>query len=212
VQTGIWNLELDPFVAIRMNVFLIGYRGSGKTTVAAALAGRLSWPWIDADVELERRAGKSIKQIFAEQGEKAFRDLESAVVAELAAGDQRVIALGGGAVLREQNRQAIAGRGPVVWLTATPEVLFERISADATTTERRPNLTAAGGIAEIRSLLAQRAPVYQACADLVVDAVQLLPEELAALIVHGLRLETPNANAPPHPTHHLPPTAPRHCP
>src|SRR5690349_1810518 len=99
-----------------MNLFLIGYRGSGKTTVAAALAERLGWPWIDADVELERRAGKSIKEIFAAEGETGFRDRESATLAELAHRDGWIVALGGGAVLREQNREAVTGRGPVVWL------------------------------------------------------------------------------------------------
>src|SRR5436190_19410550 len=101
-----------------MNLFLIGYRGSGKTTVAAALAQRLGWPWIDADVELERRAGRSIKEIFATEGEAGFRDRESATLANLAQRDGWIVALGGGAVLREQNRQAIAGRGKVVWLRA----------------------------------------------------------------------------------------------
>src|SRR5438105_5004584 len=104
--------------APRMNLFLIGYRGSGKTTVAAALAERLGWPWIDADTELEQRAAKSIKQIFAEGGENAFRELESAIVAKLAAGERQIVALGGGAVLREENRRALAGRGKVVWLRA----------------------------------------------------------------------------------------------
>src|SRR5688572_30506661 len=87
-----------------MNLFLIGYRGSGKTTVARALGELLRWPWLDADVELERRAGKSIQQIFADDGEGAFRDLESAVVADLARLDRHVLALGGGAVMRDENR------------------------------------------------------------------------------------------------------------
>ena len=88
------------------------------------------------------------------EGEQAFRDLESAIVTDLAARDGCIIALGGGVVLREQNRQAVAGRGKIVWLQASPEVLFGRIHADPTTAERRPNLTAQGGLAEIRDLLA----------------------------------------------------------
>src|SRR5688572_10466805 len=101
-----------------MNIFLIGYRGSGKSTVAQHAAKLLGWPWLDADAVLEVRAGKSIRQIFADEGEGAFRDLESAVVADLAGSDEHVIALGGGAILREENRQALAGRGLVVWLQA----------------------------------------------------------------------------------------------
>lgn len=169
-----------------MNLFLIGYRGCGKTTVAQELARRLGWKWVDADVELEKRAGKSIKQIFAESGELAFRDLESAVVADLAGRERQIIALGGGAILREQNRQALAGRGLVIWLHASPETLFARISADPTTGERRPNLTAGGGLEEIRTLLDQRTPLYRQCADLIVDADRQVPEEIAAKIVVAL--------------------------
>jgi shikimate kinase len=87
-----------------MNLALIGYRGTGKTTVARLLAARLGWQWFDADVELERQAGKTIKQIFAEGGEAAFRDWEEKIVAQLTAQSNLVIALGGGAILRPQSR------------------------------------------------------------------------------------------------------------
>lgn len=174
-----------------MNLFLIGYRGCGKTSVARALSQQIGWPWLDADVELEARAGKSIKQIFESEGEMAFRDLESAVIADLAQRDRHVLALGGGAVVREQNRTALAGRGKIVWLTASPETLRARIAADPATQERRPNLTGQGGLAEIRELLDRRKPIYEACADLVVDAERLAPEQLARLIVTSLSLEQP---------------------
>jgi shikimate kinase len=172
-----------------MNIFLVGYRGSGKTTVGAALAERLGWPWLDADAELERRTGKTIKQIFAEQGETAFRDLESEVLAELAKLDRHIIALGGGVILRDQNRRLLAGHGKVVWLKASAEVLLVRISGDATTAERRPNLTGQGGLAEIRTLLAERTPLYAACADLTVDAESTSSAEIAQLIIAELRLQ-----------------------
>ena len=172
-----------------MNLFLIGYRGSGKTTVAAALAKQLGWPWIDADAELERRAGKTIKQVFADQGEPAFRDLEGVIVADLAAREGHVIALGGGAVLREENRKALVGRGKIVWLRASPEILLGRISGDETTSERRPNLTGQGGLAEIRTLLAARTPRYAACADLTVDAEGRSAVEIAHQIIAELKLQ-----------------------
>ncbi len=174
-----------------MNLFLIGYRGCGKTTVAARAAELLGWPWLDADAVLEARAGKSIKQIFAEDGETAFRDLESAVIADLAAGQRHVIALGGGAILREQNRQALVGRGQVVWLQASPETLLARIAADPTTAQRRPNLTGQGGLAEIRSLLDERTPLYRQCAHVVIDAEQLQPAEIARRIVASLSQPNP---------------------
>jgi shikimate kinase len=172
-----------------MNLFLIGYRGSGKTTVAAALAEQLNWPWIDADAELERRAGKTIKEIFQAGGEESFRDLESSVVADLAGADGQIVALGGGAVLREQNRQALNGRGKVVWLKASPEALFQRIQGDPTTAARRPNLTGQGGLAEIRTLLAERTPLYAACADLTIDAEQPSPATIARQIIAQLKLQ-----------------------
>jgi len=173
-----------------MNLFLIGYRGSGKSTVAAALAERLHWPWIDADAELERRAGLSIKEIFAREGESGFRQSEADVVQDLAGRDGWIVALGGGAVLRDDNRRTVAGRGKIVWLKASPETLAKRIHADPTTAERRPNLTAQGGLAEIRELVTRRAPLYAAWADLTVVAEEQSPAEIADRICRELHLET----------------------
>lgn len=162
-----------------MNVFLIGYRGSGKSTVARLTAELLEWKWLDADEELERRAEKTIKQIFADDGESSFRELETTVIADIAKLDEHVIALGGGSVVRQQNRTAIAARGPIVWLKASAETLWQRIQADQTTAERRPNLTEQGGLEEIRSLLAERTPIYAQCADLALDAESPTPQQIA---------------------------------
>ncbi|MEX0712312.1 MAG: shikimate kinase, partial [Pirellulales bacterium] len=101
-----------------MNIVLIGYRGSGKSTVARELAGRLGWPWLDADHQIEERAGKSIAAVFAEEGEERFRDLESSLLAELVERDKTVLAAGGGAVLRPANRALLRSAGKVVWLQA----------------------------------------------------------------------------------------------
>src|SRR5687767_5496661 len=127
-----------------MLIFLIGYRGTGKSTVARLLALRLGCEWIDADVEIELRAGKSIAAIFADDGEPVFRDLESEVVADLARRPNAVVALGGGAVLREENRRAITG-GVSIWLKASVATILGRLASDATTGDRRPNLTTQGG-------------------------------------------------------------------
>ena len=166
-----------------MNLVLIGYRATGKSQVARLLAARLGWPWFDADEEVERRAGRTIARIFADQGEQAFRDLESAVVEELAQRTRAVIALGGGAVMRAENRAAIAGQGRVVWLTASPETILRRIEADEGSTSRRPNLTAAGGITEIIATLEARKEIYRQCAHLVVDTQDKTPAEVAEAIL-----------------------------
>jgi shikimate kinase len=167
-----------------MFIALIGYRGSGKTNVAPRVATRLGWSWIDADDEIERRAGKTIATIFADDGEAAFRDWESGILEELVSRDRTVLALGGGVVLRAENREQLGdGRGKVVWLKAAPHTLQQRIAADVTTTVRRPNLTAAGGLLEIQLLLNQREPLYKECADLIVDTEGKTPETVAAEIV-----------------------------
>jgi shikimate kinase len=150
-------------------IFLIGYRGTGKSTVARHLAERLGYDSIDADEEIERRAGRSIAAIFAEDGEVAFRDLESRLVHELARLRRTVIALGGGAMLRDTNRNAIRAAGPVVWLTAPVDAIVARLAADPTTAGRRPNLTKIGGWEEVEAVLAERTPIYRQCATLMVD-------------------------------------------
>ena len=164
-------------------IALIGYRGTGKTTVARQLAALLGWDWVDADVEVELRAGKSIAAIFADGGEAAFRDLEAAVVAELCGRTRVVLALGGGAVLREESRSAVAGCDAVVWLRAPVEEIERRLGGDPTTAGRRPNLTNSGGRQEIERLLAVRTPIYAACATVVVDTEGKSPAEIAAEIV-----------------------------
>jgi shikimate kinase len=168
------------------SIALIGYRGAGKTTVAQRLAVRLGWDWVDADVEVELRAGKSIAAIFQDDGEAAFRDLESAVVRALCRRERSVLALGGGAVLRELNRQAIAGCGAVVWLRASTDSIFHRLEADPTTASRRPNLTNANLRNEIERLVGERTPIYRACATLDVDTEHKTPAEIADEIVAAL--------------------------
>lgn len=170
-----------------MNIYLIGYRGSGKTTVAAHLARLLSWKWLDADDEIERQAQKTIKEIFSSAGEEVFRDHESAAIAALVQLQDHVLALGGGAVLREENRSLIEKSGKVVWLQASPEVLYQRILDDASTADRRPNLTSDGGLEEIQRLLAIRSPLYTACADLTLNTETASPEKLAAEIAAWLK-------------------------
>lgn len=164
-------------------LFLTGYRGTGKSTVGRVVAERLGWDAIDSDDEIERRAGKSIAQMFTEDGEPAFRDLEEQVVADLCQQDTTVIALGGGAILRPATRQRIGASGAVVWLTASPEAIAERLATDVSTATRRPNLTATGGVEEVRHVLAEREPLYRQCATLVLETEGRSPEAIADDIV-----------------------------
>lgn len=171
-----------------MNLILIGYRGTGKSTVARRLALRLGWDWVDSDVEIELQAGKSIAAIFAEDGEAAFRDLETAVIGELGRRNRHVLGTGGGAVLREENREILRESGKIVWLQATAETIAARIETDTTTSARRPNLTNQGGLPEIRELLAARAPIYRGCADLAVDTEEKEPAAVVEEILTRLQL------------------------
>jgi shikimate kinase len=168
-------------------VTLIGYRGTGKTTVAAGLARRLGCPWWDADVELERRVGTTIASLLRDHGEPYFRDEESGVLGELLAKPEGVLATGGGVILRPGNREHLRKKGGcVVWLTAPSPILRRRLAADPTTASRRPGLTNADPLAEIESILAVREPLYRACADVVIDASVASPEEVVESILRAL--------------------------
>jgi shikimate kinase len=165
------------------NILLTGYRCTGKTTTGRLLAARLGWDFADVDDLIESTAGKSIADIFAAEGEAGFRDRESAALAELCRRSDCVIATGGGAVLREANREALRDAGLVVWLTAAPETLWQRLQADPSTAARRPNLTASGGLDEVRNLLAAREPLYREAADFAVASDDLSPQAVADAIL-----------------------------
>jgi len=171
-----------------MNVYLIGYRGTGKTTVARLLAARIGGAAVDADERLEARAGRSIREIFETGGEREFRELEADVLRELSEHDRQIVALGGGVVLREDNRRALKN-GRTVWLQASAATLWERVASDPSTDTRRPNLTTQGGPAEIEQLLAAREPLYAQCADWVVDTERRTPAEVAERIEAWLAKE-----------------------
>jgi len=158
-----------------MSIFLVGYRGSGKTTVGLLLAGRLAKPFVDLDQQIVAMAEKSIKMIFAEDGEKYFRDLETQALLAAIQQPEQVIALGGGALIREENRAAIkAGGHQVVYLRCDASELVKRIAADPATAANRPNLTGlGGGLAEVQTLLAQREPIYRAVCHYEIDVTYL---------------------------------------
>jgi shikimate kinase len=159
-------------------LFLIGPRGSGKTTIARLLAERLGWDGVDADDALESRYGKSVRAIFAEEGEAGFREKESLVLAELCGGRRCVVSTGGGVVVREANRALLRASGYVVWLTADAETLWRRLQEDDRSDERRPVLTV-GGRAEVEEVLRVREPWYRECAHLTVRTEGRPPEAVA---------------------------------
>ncbi len=141
------------------NVYFLGFMGVGKSRIGKAFARLVRRPFLDTDELIVRRAGKSISEIFAEEGEEGFRRLETQVIGETAAVPGRVVALGGGAVLREENWKLIEASGITVCLTAPIEVLSERIGRN----QRRPLLAGLPPderLARIREMLAQRAPYY----------------------------------------------------
>jgi shikimate kinase len=169
-----------------MSLILIGYRGSGKTTIGKKLASRLWWKFVDTDALIVQTAGKSIKEIFEQDGEPQFRILESVAVKDACALQDHIIALGGGAVMKEENRALIKSSGhKIAYLRCKPEVLLQRIQSDTATAMNRPNLTALGGIAEIENLLAQREPLYRELQSFELDVTNLTPEEA---VVHLSRM------------------------
>ncbi len=167
-------------------IFLIGYRGTGKSTVARLLAERLGWACIDADEFLEQTHGTTIRDLFAREGESGFRAKEAEALAELCLQTSVVIATGGGVVLREENRRLLKQNSVCVWLRADAAAIHARLQADATTAERRPALTARPGLQEIEALLAVREPLYRACADLTIDATARSPEDVVGTILASL--------------------------
>ncbi len=171
-----------------MSIVLIGYRGSGKTTVSRLLADRLGWGFVDCDDRIVAAAGKTIREIFESVGEEGFRELEAQVIREVAPMDNCVISVGGGALLREENRAAIVGRGHrIVYLHASPEELHRRIHADMATIANRPALTKlGGGIEEIRSVLAVREPIYRQVRNIEIDVTEMLPRDVVEQIILAL--------------------------
>jgi len=168
-----------------MSVGLIGYRGSGKTTIGKRLADRLWQPFIDTDDLVIKKAGKSIKEIFEQEGEQRFRDLETEVVREVCTQPETVIAFGGGALDRDENREAIKQAGlRLVYFKCEPAELLKRIQNDPQTAANRPALSNLGGsIEEIESVLARREPIWRSIAGAELEVTYLTPEDAVPYVV-----------------------------
>jgi shikimate kinase len=159
-------------------IFLVGFMGAGKTTVGQVLASRLKRNFFDLDTVIEHRAGKSIQQIFSDLGEPEFRRIEREAIESCRELKNAVIALGGGAYIPEENRNALSGIGTTIWLDCPLEICLERVSGD----ETRPLL---GAEAEMRALLDKRRPAY-ALADYVAQTGARAPDEVALEIIRLL--------------------------
>lgn len=173
-----------------MNIVLIGYRGSGKSTVGRLLADRLGMSFVDTDDRVVQHFdGMTIKAIWQQHGEAEFRNVESDVTEQVMAGDNQVIALGGGTVMQDRARAAVASAANTVrfYLHAPAEQLYERIAGDVSTNADRPNLTElGGGLAEVQRVLAEREPTYAAVADHVVQIGQDVPAQVVERIIQGV--------------------------
>lgn len=156
-------------------IVLVGPMGAGKSTIGKLLAGILHLPFADSDRVIEERTGADIPWIFDVEGEDGFRLRETAALRDLLAEGPMVLATGGGIVLREENRQLLKGDSIVVYLTASVDQLVERTHKD----KKRPLLQVADPEAKIRELIAQRHPLYQEVADLVIQTDRRGPKAVA---------------------------------
>ncbi|MEO6308330.1 MAG: shikimate kinase [Nitrospiraceae bacterium] len=166
-----------------MNIVLIGYRGTGKSSVGRLLAARLGRKLVSTDAEIVKRAHRTIPEIVAQDGWEYFRDLESDVCRELAGRDLLVVDTGGGAILRAQNVEVLKRNGTVFWLEASVGTITKRIGGN----NQRPSLTGTKSfLDEIQDVLRGRTPAYQAAADHVITtddrSINQLVEAILTLV------------------------------
>jgi shikimate kinase len=161
-----------------MNIILTGFMGSGKTSVGKLLAKKLDYKFVDLDKLIVERVGKSINDIFAEKGEKYFRDIETKIVKEISLDDKQVVATGGGVVLRTENMDALEKSGQIIYLHVSPEVVYERLKYD----DSRPLLKVKDPLQKIKELLDKREPYYKRN-NFMIDTSNMTVEEVVQEIV-----------------------------
>ncbi|KAB2640294.1 MAG: shikimate kinase [Verrucomicrobia bacterium] len=164
------------------NIVLIGFMGCGKSSIGRRLASSIGYTFTDSDDLITERHGRSISEIFASQGEEIFRNLETEELRGLTEHQNIVLATGGGAILRKENRELLHLIGRVVWLHANPETLFTRASRN----RKRPLLEVENPRSTFNSLLESRLPVYEEAADLKIDATGLSHEQTLEEILDRL--------------------------
>jgi shikimate kinase len=172
-----------------VNLYLVGYRCTGKTTVGRWLAGHLGWSFVDSDEEIVRAHGMTILHIVRAQGWEGFRKKEKEAVSRIARLDRHVVATGGGAVLDAGNVRHMKDTGTVVWLKADPDTIRQRLALDDAAGPLRPSLTSTGTEQEVEAVLAERTPLYVDAADVTIDTDQKSPEEIGKEILRCTQLE-----------------------
>jgi shikimate kinase len=168
---------------ISRRLFLVGLRGTGKTTVGRMLAAERNWAFADTDEFLQRQWGTTIAEMFAAVGEAVFRKRESTLFHDLSQADDVVIATGGGIVLDARNRYILQTKGLCIWLTGEPETLWRRLMTDPATRDSRPRLTGQSGLNEVWCLAKEREPLYREVAHLTVSTEGRSPEEVVSAIL-----------------------------
>lgn len=161
------------------NLFLIGFMGAGKSSVSAGLGRMLGREVVEMDERIAAQEGMSIPELFAQKGEPYFRACETALIKSFAQGAPRIVSCGGGVPLREENVAAMRESGTVVLLTASPEVILERVKDS----DERPLLQGHKDVPYIAALMEQRRPKYEAAADITVDTSQLNIEEVCRQVL-----------------------------
>jgi shikimate kinase len=169
---------------MKTSVALIGFMGTGKTVVGRSLAARLGKEFIEMDALIEKKAGKSIPEIFRQEGEIGFREMEIEVTQEIAGKKNAVIACGGGIILNTINIDRLRRECVVICLTASPAVILKRTSPDK---EGRPLLNVVDRRRQIEELLKFRRPYYERSADFIVNTSRLTVESVLARIIEKLR-------------------------
>ena len=170
-----------------MNLFLIGYRCTGKTTVAKSLADALDWSFVDADTMLVRKCGKPIDDIVESEGWEAFRLRERSTLRQICQKERQVVATGGGVVLDKDNIKAMRASGIIIGLGATAETIRQRMLQDEKTRNFRPALTDKGPIAEIEDMLAARGPYYEQASDVLIHTDDIPVSGITQIIIGKIR-------------------------
>ncbi len=168
---------------MKSNIALIGFMGVGKTEVGKRLAKRLGKKFVELDDLIAQKAGKRVSQIFMENGETFFRELEISVTKGVASGENQVIACGGGIVLNQINIDRLRQNGVMVLLTASPEVILKRVSGNS----ERPLLNTPDKAQRVKELLAFRKPFYERAADIKINTSRLGIEQVTEKIIEGLK-------------------------